>query len=681
MILQFHHLHSRYIYRQGARFYFRRRIPGLSPKTTPVVIPLGTTDQRSASILLGRLVVEFNRMISSLNMFAPALPEELVLKYITTSLRQVLPEFHSAVRIERMTGRGLQDGAWYREIHKLAVLILLEDGVNQTFPPHRIDPAWAPRQLETVLNIYKLEYDRVMSPEGRQGIARNFTDATGAALSSREHHAQVREAVLKVRLAAFHDVTRQPKQDFLSEADTLLKAVSETKVPNVADANLPHEDIQAAVISQVRDKVASPGACSVKLIEHELTIGALMEQFTIAQTAVAEGSGAYTRDIAGIFWRLAKQDALSDAVARQRAADLRLFCFVTGVQTIDEVEQWHLRRYTDALKEIPKNFLRSEYDQRRSYGQVKAMAANMPRDKVGLADGTTKRHLKSLELLLARAISEGHTIRFTSDVKGLRPKTKGRVLNHKKRAVFRLNEARTVFSHTLWQGHKSKGRRHDPGDMIVKDSRYWVPLILAYTGARRAEIAGLLPSDITVIDSIPTIIIQSNQWRGLKNEESGTTDPLKKLTRYVPFHSHLQELGLMQHAEKMRAKGETFLFPDVIPTPRKGSSRSLSPDPAAGVEKFGESIDDTWRKALKVALQGNPRELCMHSLRHFVNDTLLHNRDVLDVTRFDITGHAYRQGDQGSQKRAFSEINEQTYRDDVPLKIKAAAIEQLPRLF
>lgn len=681
MTLQFSHLHSRYIYRQGARFYFRRRIAGLSPKTSPVVIPLGTTDHRSASILLGRLVVEFDQMISSLILLAPALPEEVVLKYMTTSLRQVLPEFHRTVRMERMTGRGLQDGAWHREIRKLSVLILLEDGVHKTFPPHRIDPTWTPAQLETVLRIYKLEYDRLMSPEAKHDIARKFADATGTTVNSFEHHAQVREADLKVRLAALCDVTKQRREDLLSEADALLTTVSAARLPEITCADQHPEDWPTPAILPKPDKVVSPCASGDDLIQGELTIGALMEQFAVARTTITDHGAAYTRDIAGIFWRLAKQDALSDAVARQRAADLRLFCFVTGVQTIDEVEQWHLRRYTDALKEIPKNFLRSEYDQRRSYGQVKAMAANMPRDQVGLADGTTKRHLKSLELLLARAISEGHTIRFTSDVKGLRPKTKGRVLNHKKRAVFRLSEARTVFSHTLWQGHKSPGRRHDPGNVVVKDSRYWVPLILAYTGARRAEIAGLLPSDITVIDGIPTIIIQSNQWRGLKNEESGTTDPLKKLTRYVPVHSHLRELGLMEHAEKMRTKGETFLFPDVIPTPRKGSSRSLSPDPAAGVEKFGESIDDTWRKSLRVALKGNPRELCMHSLRHFVNDTLLHNRDVLDVTRFDITGHAYRREDQGSQKGAYNEINEQTYRDDVPLNIKAAAIEQLPRLF
>ena len=138
MRTQDHSPTSKYLYRQGNRFYFRKRIPGLSPKIGPVVIPLRTTDQRSASILAGRITVEFDRMISSLILLAPTLPEEVVSKYMSISLRQVLPEFHREVRMERMTGRGLQSGAWLRDIHKLAVLTLLEDGVHPTFPPHRI---------------------------------------------------------------------------------------------------------------------------------------------------------------------------------------------------------------------------------------------------------------------------------------------------------------------------------------------------------------------------------------------------------------------------------------------------------------------------------------------------------------------------------------------------------------
>lgn len=676
MRTQDHPTTGKYLYRQGHRFYFRRRIPGLSPKIGPVVIPLGTTDQRSASILTGRITVEFDRMISSLILFAPALPEEVVSKYMATSLRQVLPEFHRKVRMERMTGRGLQDGAWFRDIHKLAVLTLLEDGVHPTFPPHRIDPAWTPAQLEMALSVYQQEYNRLMSPEARRTMAKKFTETTGATLNSMEHHAQVREADLKVRLAALSSVTSRQKETYLSEADALLTSLHAEQAEPVLVTEPAAEAVTTATPPATNKNLATLTR-GVDLIDGTFTVGELMKQFAAAQSEPEPGDGSYTRDIAGIFWRYARQEGLSDGVAQQRAADLRLFCFVNGVQTIDEVEQWHLRRYADALKEIPKTFLRSVYDQRRSYGQVKAIAANMPRDQVGLASGTIKRHLKTLELFLGRAVSEGHALRFKPELASLRPKTSGRVLDHKRRSVFRLDEVRKVFEHPLWQGHKSPGRRHDPGEMIKKDSRYWVPLILAYTGARRAEIAGLLPSDIVTIDGIPTIIIQSNAWRGLKGEEEGTTDPRKKLTRFVPVHSHLMDLGLMEHATHMRAQGEKFLFPDVIPKPRSGSARSLSPDPAEGVEKFGESIDDMWRKALKIALNGNTRGLCMHSLRHYVNDTLLHNPDVLDVTRYDITGHAYR----GQDQRPHSEINEQTYRDDVSVRIKADAIERLPRLF
>ena len=125
----------------------------------------------------------------------------------------------------------------------------------------------------------------------------------------------------------------------------------------------------------------------------------------------------------------------------------------------------------------------------------------------------------------------------------------------------------------------------------------------------------------------------------------------------------------------MRDQNETFLFPDVVPKPRSGLS---APTPQKlTVEKFGEAIDDSWRKSLEIALNGNPRKLCMHSLRHYVNNTLMHNTDVHEVTRLDILGHTHDDAGGGGK----SAVNTGTYRDDTPIGVKAMAIAQLPRLF
>lgn len=649
---------SKYLTTRSGRYYFRRRIAGLSTKIRPLTIALGTTDREAAFIWLGRLVVEFDRMLDSFVLVTPELPEDLIARYMEICLRQAVSNMTRQNRLARMTGRVNHDAAWRLEMQKKVATILLEDGLRPEFPPARIDPDWSPDELEVVLRIYHAEYQRIMSPAGRAAMVQQFEKVSDLPIQSLEHHAQLREATLKARLAALagdgpcHQATNTP---------------SDVK-PSTPSALVPASGSSPKDV----DETPQPLTPGVTLIDGQLTIAALVEQFKQAETQEQTATGAYGRDLAGIFWRMAVQDGLSADVARQRAADLRLFCFVTGIQTIDALEQWHLRRYSDALKQIPKTFLRSNRDQNRSLPQVQQMASNIPSSQVGLAAGTVKRHIKTVELVLARARSEGHSIDFEPDMKALRPKIKGHA--HKRRSVFKLDELRQVFAHSLWQGHRSHGRRHDPGSVLRKDSRYWIPLILAYTGARRAEIAGLLPDDIICPDGIAAINIESNPWRGIKGEDIGATDPSEKLTRIVPIHKHLIELGLLDHAQDMRDQNETFLFPDVVPKPRSGLS---APTPQTlTVEKFGEAIDDSWRKSLEIALNGNPRKLCMHSLRHYVNNTLMHNTDVHEVTRLDILGHTH--DDAGGGKSA---VNTGTYRDDTPMEVKALAIAQLPRLF
>jgi integrase len=678
---------TRYLYQQGQWFYFRRRIPGFSTRIAPVSLALGTTDRKSAFIWLGRLVTEFDRMLETLSFIAPHLPEELIYEYMRTSLKQVLSNMRMDVRLERFTGRGLQIGNALREAQKRAVQTLLEDGVHRQFPPHRIDPAWSPDYLADFLRVYEQEYQNIMAPDARRTLAQHFTESTGITLNSMYHHAQIREAALKVRFAALTDVTRPTTDALLKEVDALVSAAVDPtpEAPHVAvkqgenagTDGVPLFGPAPSALPVPPDTLPDPNR-----IEGDLTIGALMEQFDRAEAAVATNDADFGPDLAGIFWRMARQDGLSKDVSSQRASDLRLFCFVTGVQSIKDLQQWHLRRYADALKEIPKNFLRSAHDKNRSYAQVKQIAASLSKDEVGRAPDTVKRHLKTLELVLERAQSEGHKLTFTAEVKKLAPKQKGQA--HKRRSVFRFSEAQAVFGHSLWQGLKSPGRRHETGKHLVKDSRYWIPLILAYTGARRAEIAGLAPSDIGLIDGIPAITIQAHEWRGIKGEAPGTTDPRLKLTRTVPIHEHLLELGLMEHASAMLAGGRKLLFPDVVPKPGKKKRALGITEEEQNVEKFGETIDYTWRKSLSIALKGNPRKLCMHSLRHYVNDTLIHTEGVHDVTRVDLLGHVESDDDDPKNpKKAHAKrsINTSTYRDDVPMSIKHIAIKKLPRLF
>jgi integrase len=83
--------------------------------------------------------------------------------------------------------------------------------------------------------------------------------------------------------------------------------------------------------------------------------------------------------------------------------------------------------------------------------------------------------------------------------------------------------------------------------------KYWVFMILLYTGARRNEIADLAVNDIRHEDGCDYFDITPDLERGRRLK----TKPSK---RRVPIHSHLVEAGLLRYVEEQRQKGETRLF-------------------------------------------------------------------------------------------------------------------------
>lgn len=90
-------------------------------------------------------------------------------------------------------------------------------------------------------------------------------------------------------------------------------------------------------------------------------------------------------------------------------------------------------------------------------------------------------------------------------------------------------------------------------------SRFWVPLIALYTGARINEICQLSTNDIT-LDA------ESNRWIFDINEnEDVPNKSLKRWfhARFVPIHQRLIDLGFLEYVEETRKK-HIRVFPELI---------------------------------------------------------------------------------------------------------------------
>nr|WP_249170878.1 tyrosine-type recombinase/integrase [Burkholderia vietnamiensis] len=140
------------------------------------------------------------------------------------------------------------------------------------------------------------------------------------------------------------------------------------------------------------------------------------------------------------------------------------------------------------------------------------------------------------------------------------------------------------------------------------DDIRWLVAILADTGARLSEIAGLALGDIKLDVEVPHIVIQPHPWRSLKNTASERTVPLVGAA-----------LWAAQRIVKEARKGQRFAFP-----------RYASEAGTKGTHASGTIAK--WLGTLKIPHTA-------HELRHTMADRL---RDVQcpEDIRFAIGGWA-----------------------------------------
>lgn len=146
----------------------------------------------------------------------------------------------------------------------------------------------------------------------------------------------------------------------------------------------------------------------------------------------------------------------------------------------------------------------------------------------------------------------------------------------KARVAFDAADIAEIFSKpafTGFSGRVNDGYRDTPGEQVVRDAKFWMPIVALYTGARMEEIGSTLVNEIRQIEGIWVIDLldradeeNDERDRSLKNEQS---------RRIVPLHDRLIDLGFLDYVKRQKSDG--YLFPDLIPsmTPR-GQRRTVN---------------------------------------------------------------------------------------------------------
>ncbi len=162
---------------------------------------------------------------------------------------------------------------------------------------------------------------------------------------------------------------------------------------------------------------------------------------------------------------------------------------------------------------------------------------------------------------------------------------------------FTSEQLNALFKSPLFTGCRSADEWRNiakPGNVFVRDHRYWVPLIMLYSGARPAEIAQLAVSDVRQ---------QHGHWI-MHITEEGEGDKSVKTAgsmRVVPVHPELQRLGFLTYHTAMKARREKRLFPDAARNSRGQMMADFS-------REFG-------RYLIRLGMKAG-RGLSLYSFRH-----------------------------------------------------------------
>ena len=281
-------------------------------------------------------------------------------------------------------------------------------------------------------------------------------------------------------------------------------------------------------------------------------------------------------------------------------AHLTTFLQILGDVPIDTITRKRAREAVSTLKLLPPNRNKSPQFRGKTIGQILQMKPKP------MSTTTARLHIERISALFEFAIKEQHT--DYNPFSGLKPKKATRPDQERKQ--FTREDLAALFAPDHFQPQ--------PG----KPSRYWIPLIAAYTGARLEEICQLRTEDIQHINGIPCIDINDDGDKRLKNQSAA---------RRIPIHSCLINQGFIDFASKQQGK----LFPELVKANGKRGHH------------FSKYFA-RYRKQCGITEPGKT----FHSFRHTVA-TLFKQADIEETKAAAILGHTIKGETYGRYGKAY----------------------------
>lgn len=259
--------------------------------------------------------------------------------------------------------------------------------------------------------------------------------------------------------------------------------------------------------------------------------------------------------ITEVFELFARENVsgVSNDRINQMRRDIGLLVQITdGLGCVTQIDKKLVREWKGLLTKFPVKATEMHVFKNLKLREI--VAANEKLRKPVLSDRSVNRYLSSLSAFCKWMVNNGYLDQNPVTGMSLAKETGSTTLPF---STAQLNE---LFRSPLFTGCQSAdiwSQMAKRGNVLIRDHRYWVPLIMLFSGARPGEIGQLNLSDVRE---------QEGRWiMHITTEGDGEKrTKTKGSMRVVPLHPMLIELGLIKYHTAQTDVGEKKLFPNAI---------------------------------------------------------------------------------------------------------------------
>lgn len=275
---------------------------------------------------------------------------------------------------------------------------------------------------------------------------------------------------------------------------------------------------------------------------------------------------------------------------------------------ISDIRQEHIREFRDLLLRLPPNFMKRQEYADLSLNEIADRAGNER-----LSPKTRHKYFSGLKAFFQWCVADGYVAQNPAGEIRLGLKGGGGRSN---RSPFTTEQLQQLFDSPLYRGCKGPKRRKLPGNCLIRDGLFWLPLLGLFAGLRVGEVVQLLASDVREQHGVTYISIS-------RDDAHGKSVKTANAVRCVPVHPELVEIGFLDHVASRAAVGrDVRLFEDI----------PLGPE-----HDRGHHGSKRCCRYINAFIPG--REIVFHSLRHSFSDALRRAR-VEDSNQKALLGHS-----------------------------------------